>query len=192
MPRSARRTRRVTTASALAIVARADEPGSGRMVGARTIKWPRWPLALLAGVAITAGCPALPAAFSPVLSAAWAQQPQQESDRPFGLFDKLFGGSERVREGGGERVAPIAAPDRGGPDRSSQDRGSQDRTAQMSATDVVVRLDRLENQIRQLTGIIEQLQYRNQQLETQVRRMQEDGSPRLSSPSRPQSVPVPS
>ena len=46
--------------------------------------------------------------------------------------------------------------------------------AQMSASDVVVRLDRLENTIRQLTGTIEQLQYRNQQLEQQLKRMQDD------------------
>lgn len=46
--------------------------------------------------------------------------------------------------------------------------------AQMSASDVVVRLDRMENTIRQLTGTIEQLQYRNQQLEQQLKRMQED------------------
>jgi multidrug efflux pump len=30
---------------------RADEPGSGRVSGVRTIKWPRWPLALLASAA---------------------------------------------------------------------------------------------------------------------------------------------
>ena len=41
--------------------------------------------------------------------------------------------------------------------------------AQMSASDVVMRLDALENQIRQLTGQVEQLQYRNQQLEQQFR-----------------------
>src|SRR5262245_57114210 len=161
MPRYARRTRRVTTASALA----------------------------LAGFA--ALCP---------LSVAWAQQ--QESERPFGLFDKLFGGSERLRGGeGGERAAPTATPeynsqDRSGLDRAAPDRSSQARTAQMSGPDMVVRVDRHENQIRQLTGIIEQLQYRNQQLEAQIRRMQggvqEEGSPRLSSPPRPQSVPVPS
>jgi tol-pal system protein YbgF len=164
MPRYARRIRRVTTASALAIAA----------------------------VGFAALCP---------LSVAWAQQ--QESERPFGLFDKLFGGSERLRGGeGGERsAAPTAAPDyssqdRSGLDRNAPDRSGQDRTAQMSGPDMVVRLDRLENQIRQLTGIIEQLQYRNQQLEAQIRRMQggmqEEGSPRLSSPPRPQSVPVPS
>lgn len=146
----------------------------------------------LAIAAIT-GCAALPAALSPVLSVAWAQ----ESERPFGLFDKLFGGSERMGGERGERgPAPTAAPDYSSQDRSGPDRSGQDRTAQMSGPDMVVRLDRLENQIRQLTGIIEQLQYRNQQLEAQIRRMQggmqEEGSPRLSSPPRPQSVPVPS
>ena len=39
----------------------------------------------------------------------------------------------------------------------------------------MMRVDRLEAQIRQLTGVIEQLQYRNQQLEAYVRRMQEEG-----------------
>jgi tol-pal system protein YbgF len=58
-----------------------------------------------------------------------------------------------------------------------------------------MRLDRLETQIRQLTGVIEQLQFRNQQLETQVRRMQEDNDYRFQelgskSRARPQPVPV--
>src|SRR5256885_7075162 len=30
---------------------RADEPGSGRVSGARTLEWPRWPLASLASAA---------------------------------------------------------------------------------------------------------------------------------------------
>ena len=94
----------------------------------------------------------------------------QESERPFGLFG-LFGGSERLS---GERGAPSA---------------SADRTAQVSGPDVVVRLERLEAQIRQLTGAIEQLQFRNQQLEAQVRRMQEDGAPRPTVQSRPQNPP---
>jgi tol-pal system protein YbgF len=105
-----------------------------------------------------------------------------------GLFDKIFGGSERMN-GGGDRSAPQAAP--------------QDRSAQMPSPspDLVVRLDRLESQIRQLTGIIEQLQYRNQQLEAYVRRIaREDGrqtpllqedpaGPRMS---RPQTSALPS
>jgi tol-pal system protein YbgF len=47
--------------------------------------------------------------------------------------------------------------------------------AQASPSELVVRLDRLENQVRQLTGLVEQLQYRNQQLELQLRRMQDPG-----------------
>ncbi len=34
--------------------ARADEPGSGRVSGARIIEWPRWPLASLASAALAA------------------------------------------------------------------------------------------------------------------------------------------
>jgi tol-pal system protein YbgF len=44
--------------------------------------------------------------------------------------------------------------------------------AQASDADLVTRIDRLEAQIRDLTGTIEQLQYRNQQLEQQVQRYQ--------------------
>ena len=94
----------------------------------------------------------------------------QEGDRPFGLFDKIFGGSERVG-GGGDRAAPAAAGDQTG--------------TVPSTPDLIVRVDRLETQIRQLTGVIEQLQYRNQQLEAALRRMQEEGAPRSAQP-RPQ------
>jgi tol-pal system protein YbgF len=45
--------------------------------------------------------------------------------------------------------------------------------------DLSVRLDRMENALRQLTGTIEQLQYRNQQLEMQLKRMQDDTDYRL-------------
>lgn len=40
------------------------------------------------------------------------------------------------------------------------------------AGSVTTRIDRLENQLRQMTGQIEQLQYRNQQLEQQLRQLQ--------------------
>jgi tol-pal system protein YbgF len=46
--------------------------------------------------------------------------------------------------------------------------------AQLSASDIVVRLDQIENQMRMLTGQVEQLQHRNQQLEQQLRKQQED------------------
>jgi tol-pal system protein YbgF len=42
--------------------------------------------------------------------------------------------------------------------------------AQLSESELVTRLNRLENQVRQLTGTVEQLQYRNQQLEQQLAR----------------------
>jgi tol-pal system protein YbgF len=102
----------------------------------------------------------------------------QDSERPSGFFDVLFGGSERV------------AGDRGAQTQQVQ---ASERVAQAGTPDVMLRLDRLENQIRQLTGVIEQLQYRNQQLENYVRRMQEDGDGRgVARPpaqARPQVVP---
>lgn len=68
-----------------------------------------------------------------------------------------------------------------------------------SASDVTVRLDQLESQMRQLTGSVEQLQYRNQQLEQALRRMQENqqlggtGAPTTASarPSTPAVAPAP-
>jgi tol-pal system protein YbgF len=51
--------------------------------------------------------------------------------------------------------------------------------AAQSATDLVVRLEQIENHMRQLTGAIEQLQFRNQQLENQIRRLQEDNEYRF-------------
>jgi len=60
-------------------------------------------------------------------------------------------------------------------------------------SEYVVRIDRLEATIRQLTGMIEQLQFRNQQMEQQLRRMQEDVEFRLSGVpgARPAARPVP-
>ena len=48
------------------------------------------------------------------------------------------------------------------------------RMEQSDPGDLSVRLDRMESALRQLTGTIEQLQYRNQQLEAQLKRMQDD------------------
>jgi tol-pal system protein YbgF len=50
--------------------------------------------------------------------------------------------------------------------------GAQAARAQDSA-DLLTRMDRLEATIRDLTGQVEQLQYRNQQLEQQVQRLQQ-------------------
>lgn len=46
--------------------------------------------------------------------------------------------------------------------------------AQMSESDLIVRLNQLESQMRRMTGDLEQAQFRNQQLEQQLKRMQED------------------
>ncbi len=98
------------------------------------------------------------------LSPSWAQ----DNESP-GLLNLFFGGSERIS---GERNAP---------------QQPLERTAQVGGSDLVVRLERLEAQMRQLTGTIEQLQFRNQQLENQVRRMQEDADSRGGAPrSAPQ------
>ena len=54
--------------------------------------------------------------------------------------------------------------------------------AQTSDADLVTRIDRLEAEIRDLTGNVEQLQYRNQQLEQAIQRLQ--GAAAASEPSR--------
>lgn len=57
--------------------------------------------------------------------------------------------------------------------------------AQDADSEVLTRLDRLEGTIRDLTGQVEQLQYRNQQLEQQVQRLQQQspgGAPSASAP----------
>ena len=46
----------------------------------------------------------------------------------------------------------------------------------MSDADLVTRIGRLEATIRELTGNVEQLQYRNQQLEQQVQRLQAEAA----------------
>jgi len=101
----------------------------------------------------------------------------QENERGFGFLEQLFGNSDRAPEN-----APTDSPDRG---------QNSPRMAQSSG-DFTMRLDRLEAQIRQLTGAIEQLQYRNQQLEGLLRRMQQDaeyraqdGSARMAPAPRP-------
>jgi len=105
-----------------------------------------------------------------LLGTASAQEPGPS--RSPGLLDNIFGGSSSPPPSG--------------------------RPAQASATDLAVRLDRLEAHIRQLTGAIEQLQFRNQQLEQQLQRMQ--GNPgaalqasgsNVSPGSGPQARPLP-
>jgi tol-pal system protein YbgF len=85
-------------------------------------------------------------------SPALAQQ-----ERSGNFLDNLFSRGEPPAQ---SRTAPQPQP--------------QGRVAQSDPGDMTVRLDRLEGALRQLTGTIEQLQYRNQQLELQLKRMQDD------------------
>jgi tol-pal system protein YbgF len=57
-------------------------------------------------------------------------------------------------------------------------------------SELVARLGRLENQIRQMTGMIEELQHRNNQLEQQLKRVQQDTDHRFQEMT-PSSRPVP-
>jgi tol-pal system protein YbgF len=81
----------------------------------------------------------------------------------------------------------------------SQEQRPPQPVGQASDADLIVRIDRLERQLREMTGAIEQLQYRNQQLEQLVKRQQEDSEFRFQelgskgavrSPSRPQTPTV--
>jgi tol-pal system protein YbgF len=66
--------------------------------------------------------------------------------------------------------------------------------AQMSQADLLTRIDRLEAALRELTGTVEQLQYRNQQLEQQLRALQDASQTGARPPAspQPQSPPRPS
>ena len=105
--------------------------------------------------------------FAAALTIAGLVQAQSTGARSGGLLDDLFGGGQPSRGPAAGQV--VQAPD----------------------TDLVVRIDRLESYIRQLTGAIEQLQFRNQQLEQALRKMQEDTDYRFqqmggrAGPSRP-------
>jgi len=61
--------------------------------------------------------------------------------------------------------------------------------AQAGTADLLVRIDQLENQLRQLTGMVEEMQYRNAQLEAAVKRLQDEADYRLQGGAR---APAPS
>lgn len=79
-------------------------------------------------------------------------QAQDAPRPPGGLFGGVFGGS--------------------GNDRAQQ-------PAQAEDTELVDRLGRIEQQMRQMTGSIEELQFHNKQLQQQIQRMQEDNEYRF-------------
>lgn len=55
--------------------------------------------------------------------------------------------------------------------------------AQMSQSDMLVRLDQLESDVRRLTGAVEELQYHNQQLEQALRQVQGGVAPARPGPA---------
>jgi tol-pal system protein YbgF len=83
------------------------------------------------------------AALMAALCVANAAFAQQESGSPLSAIGRMFGQKPPQTTGQEESEGP--------------------------STEQVLRIERLEAQIRQLTGTIEQLQYRNQQLENQLR-----------------------
>ena len=85
------------------------------------------------------------AALAAVLCLSTASFAQDGGGSPLSVLDRMFGNRPQ-------------AP-------------AQQTTGQEPSPDQVVRIERLENLLRQATGQIEQLQYRNQQLETQIRAM---------------------
>ena len=101
--------------------------------------------------------------------------PANAQDRGGNFIDNLFsrgeGGSQREPQGQSEVTVR-----RGGQVAQADDPG-----------EMLVRLDRIENTLRQLTGTLEQLQYRNQQLEQQVRGLQGGGAaaPQPQYPQQP-------
>jgi tol-pal system protein YbgF len=90
-------------------------------------------------------------------------------DRSPGFLDNLFTRGEQPAQS--NRRGTVAQADPGDP------------------AELTVRLDRLENALRQMTGTIEQLQHRNQQLEQQVLRMQQGGAPAAAPSAATPAVP---
>lgn len=97
----------------------------------------------------------------------------QDSGSPLSVLDRMFGKNS-----------------------SAQPQTSGEDNAQGPTPEQVIRIERLEAQIRQLTGTVEQLQYRNQQLETQLRSMggaagAQPGQPPQQQPMRPSAQALP-
>lgn len=67
----------------------------------------------------------------------------------------------------------------------------QDSSHGAEASEAAMRLDRMENALRNLTGQIEQLQYRSQQLEAQVKRLQDEADARAGGRPAPAAVAAP-
>src|SRR4051812_8115016 len=110
-----------------------------------------------------------PVAAGFIAAAVCAASAQQ--DRQPGFLDNLFGGSERL--------APSAEPAQGQYQGQEQGQGRQGRS-----NELMVRLERLEGQNRELTGAVEELQHPNQQPQAQLQDIP-GGGPRAAPPAGP-------
>jgi tol-pal system protein YbgF len=97
-----------------------------------------------------------------------------------GFLNDLFGNSDRFSPPSGSAQArPQRQPAQEPQQYPQEQAGPQGRVAQGPGEELS-RIGRLEAQIRELTGTIEQLQHRNQQLESQLQRMRAgDGAVRV-------------
>ena len=116
---------------------------------------------------------------APAVAASMAMAPCAASAQ--GFLNDLFGNSDRLSPATG---SPQERPQQ---QRVPQQPGTvaQETIAQGPGQELSQRIGRLEAQIRELTGAIEQLQYRNQQLEAQLQRMQGGGAPAARGPAAP-------
>jgi tol-pal system protein YbgF len=108
------------------------------------------------------------AALAAALCLSTAAAAQDGGGSPLSVLDRMFGNRPQ---------APVQQP-----------------PGQEPMPDQVVRIERLENLLRQATGQIEQLQYRNQQLEAQIRSMGANpgSNPGAQPPSAPGAAAPPS
>ena len=111
---------------------------------------------------------------APAIAASMAMAPCAASAQ--GFLNDIFGNSDRFSPATG---SPQERPQQ---QRAPQQHGT---VAQGPGEEMSMRIGRLEVQIRQLTGAIEQLQYRNQQLESQLQRMQGGSAPAARAPAVP-------
>jgi tol-pal system protein YbgF len=97
--------------------------------------------------------------------ASMAAAPAQEAASQPSVLDRIFGSRPMA-----EQSPPVAQAD---------------------PAELTLRIERLEAQIRQLTGTIEQLQHRNQQLEAQLRRGDAPAPPSGAAQPRPPATAAP-
>ncbi len=106
-------------------------------------------------------------------------------ERSGGFFGNIFNGGQQQQQQPQQEQQEQAPP---------PDAVQNLPSGPVSSNDVGMRIDRIENALRQLTGTIEDLQHQNQQLQMQLKRMQDDTEYRfqqlgLKSPAAPAGAP---